>query len=79
MQSALMEKCIKEWEEVMRKNKHTEFLKNIRLKEETIQENIKTQKARAVQTPKRTRQEESDLQKELEKRFDELFGLTETD
>lgn len=56
----------------MRDNKHAEFVKSIRLLSgEEIKENGK------AQVNKIAKQEESDLQKELERRFDELFGTTE--
>lgn len=52
-----------------------EFLKSIRLpEEEKMKKNGRTQGTQNNQTHKMTRQEEFDLQKELERRFDELFG-----
>lgn len=62
----------------MRNNRHTEFVKSIRLIEEK-KKNGKVQGTKSTQVNKMTKQEEIDLQKELEKRFDELFGITEED
>lgn len=75
-----MEDSIKEREEVMKGNKHTEFLKSIRLAtEEKVKKGGRTQEAQSNQTHKMTRQEELDLQKELERCFNELFGSSEED
>lgn len=66
--------------EKMRNNRHTEFVKSIRLLGgEKIKENGKVQGTQSAQVNKMTNQEEIDLQKELEKRFDELFRITEED
>ena len=62
----------------MRNNRHTEFVKSIRLIEEK-KKNGKVQGTKSTQVNKMIKQEEIDLQKELEKRFDELFGITEED
>ena len=62
----------------MRNNRHTEFVKSIRLIEEK-KKNGNVQRTKSTQVNKMTKQEEIDLQKELEKRFDELFGITEED
>jgi hypothetical protein len=62
----------------MRNNRHTEFVKSIRLIEEK-KKNGKVQGTKSTQVNKMTKQEEIDLQKEQEKRFDELFGITEED
>lgn len=52
-----------------------EFLKSIRLpEEEKMKKKGRSQETQSDQTHKMTRQEEFDLQKELERRFDELFG-----
>lgn len=52
-----------------------EFLKSIRLpEEEKMKKKGRSQETQSDQTYKMTRQEEFDLQKELERRFDELFG-----
>lgn len=59
----------------MRNNRHTEFVKSIRLIEEK-KKNGKVQGTKSTQVNKMTKQEEIDLQK---KRFDELFGITEED
>lgn len=51
-----------------------EFLKSIRLpEEEKMKKKGRSQETQSDQTHKMTRQEEFDLQKELERRFDELF------
>lgn len=60
------------------RNRHVEFLKSIRLPEEE-KTNEKNQGMEDIQINKRAKQEEMDLQKELEQRFDELFGITEED
>ncbi len=57
-----------------------EFLKSIRLpEEEKVNKNGRFQGTQSDQTHKMTRQEEFDLQKELERRFDELFGSASED
>lgn len=62
------------------RNRHAEFVKSIRLLGgEKTKKNEKVQEMQSVQINKMTKQEESDLQKELEKRFDELFAITEED
>lgn len=67
-------------EKEMRNNRHTEFVKSIRLLGgEKIKENGKVQGRQSAQVNKITKQEEIDLKKELEKRFEELFGITEED
>ncbi|MCI8582946.1 MAG: hypothetical protein HFH13_07430 [Dorea sp.] len=59
----------------MGSSKHMEFLKSIRLpEEEKMKKSGRPQGTQSDQTYKMTRQEEFDLQKELERRFDELFG-----
>lgn len=59
----------------MKGNKHLEFLKSIRLLPEEKERNDRSkQRSQDNQAHNMTRQEEMDLQKELEKRFDELFG-----
>ena len=64
----------------MKGNKHLEFLKSIRLPaEEKKNTSESAQGSQDTQTHKMTRQEEIDLQKELERRFDELFGTTSED
>ncbi len=64
----------------MRDNKHLEFLKSIRLPaEEKAKTGGNSQETQSNLTHKMTRQEELDLQKELERRFDELFGSAEED
>lgn len=61
----------------MRNNRHTEFVKSIRLIGEKKKKNGKVQGTQSTHVNKMTKQEEIDLQKELEKRFDELFRITE--
>lgn len=64
---------------VMKGNKRLEFLKSIRLPlEECDNERIR-KKTQGNRAHKMTGQEECDLQKELERRFDELFGTTSED
>jgi hypothetical protein len=59
----------------MKENKHLEFLKSIRLPAEENEKNGGSeQETQANQAHKMTSREEIDLQKELEKRFEELFG-----
>ena len=64
---------------VMKGNKRLEFLKSIRLPSEKTESERSGQEAQSNQVHKMTRQEEYDLQKELERRFDELFGTTSED
>lgn len=61
---------------VMKENKRLEFLKRIRLLSEEADNGRSGQETQSDQVHKMTRQEEFDLQKELERRFDELFGTT---
>lgn len=64
----------------MKSSKHTKFLKSIRMPEEgEVKKDGRSQETLSDQTHKMTGQEEIDLQKELERRFDELFGTTEED
>ncbi len=63
----------------MKKNKRLEFLKSIRLPSEETDNERSGQGTQSNQVHKMTRQEEYDLQKELERRFDELFGTTSED
>ncbi|WP_287486928.1 hypothetical protein [Blautia sp.] len=59
----------------MRNNKHEEFLKSIRiLEKEKIKKNDEVLERQSVQMNKMTEHEEIDLQEELERRFEELFG-----
>lgn len=75
-----MEDSIKESGEVMKSNKSLEFLKSIRLpEEERTKKGVSPRETGSNQIHKMIRQEEIDLQKELERRFDELFGTTEED
>lgn len=64
----------------MKRNKRLEFLQSIRLpSEKNAQNDGSAQKTQDNQAYKMTRWEEIDLQKELERRFDELFGTTSED
>lgn len=59
----------------MRNNKHEEFLKSIRIPEkEKIKKNDEVPERQSVQMNKMTEHEGIDLQEELERRFEELFG-----
>lgn len=61
----------------MKGNKRLEFLKSIRQPaEENTKNSGSEQGPQDTRTHKMTRQEEIDLQKELERRFGELFGTT---
>ena len=60
----------------MKENKRLEFLKSIRLPLEETDNGRSKQVTQSKQTHNMTRQEEYDLQKELERRFEELFGAT---
>lgn len=64
---------------VMKENKRLEFLKSIRLPSEESDNERSGQGTQSNQIHKMTRQEEYDLRKELERRFDELFGTTSED
>lgn len=62
----------------MKDNKRLKFLKSIQLSlDEKNSES--TQETHISQAHKITRREEINLQKELEKRFNELFGTSEED
>lgn len=63
----------------MRGNKRLKFLKSIRLPLEEAENRRSGKVTQGNQDHKMTRQEEYDLQKELERRFDELFGTTSED
>ena len=58
---------------VMKGNKRLEFLKSIRLPLEESDNGRSKQVTQSKQAHNMTRQEEYDLQKELERRFAELF------
>ena len=60
----------------MRGNKRLEFLKSIRLPSEETENGRSKKVTQGNQDHNMTRQEEYDLQKELERRFEELFGTT---
>lgn len=64
---------------VMKGNKCLEFLKSIRLPSEETDNGRSRQVRQIKQVHNMTRQEEYDLQKELERRFDGLFGTTSED
>ncbi len=64
---------------VMKGNKRLEFLKSIRLPSEEAENGRSGQEVQSKQVHNMPRQEEYNLQKELEKRFDELFGITSED
>lgn len=64
---------------VMKENKRLEFLKSIRLPSEETDNERNGQGIQSNQVYKMTRQEEYDLQKELERRFEELFDTTSED
>lgn len=64
---------------VMKGNKRLEFLKSIRLPSEETDNGRSRQGTQSNQVHNMTRQEEYDLQKELERRFEELFGTTSED
>lgn len=64
---------------VMKKNKRLEFLKSIRMPLEETDNGRSRQMTQSKQAHNMTRQEEYDLQKELERRFEELFGTTSED
>lgn len=61
---------------VMKGNKRLEFLKSIRLPSEETNNEKSRQGTQSKQVHNMIRQEEYDLQKELERRFEELFGTT---
>jgi len=63
----------------MKNNKHAEFVKSIRLSSDEPKPKKKMRGEQNPETHRRFRQEEYDLEKELERRFDELFGSTEGD
>lgn len=64
---------------VMKENKRLEFLKSIRLPLEETDNGRSKQVTQSKQAHNMTRQEEYDLQKELERRFEELFDTTSED
>lgn len=61
----------------MKNNKHAEFVKSIRLSSDEPKPQKKIRGEQNTETYRGVRQEEYDLEKELERRFDELFGSTE--
>ena len=63
----------------MRRNKRLDFLKSIRLPSEEAENGGSGQDTQDNQAHKMTRQEEYDLQKELERRYNELLGSTTED
>ena len=63
----------------MKNNKHAKFVKSIRLSSDEPNPPKKMRGEQNTETYRGVRQEEYDLEKELERRFDELFGSTEGD
>ena len=62
----------------MKSNKRAEFLKSLRLPvEEKAKKYNRSQSMQRDQIDEITRQEEIDLQQELDRRFNDLFGMTE--
>ena len=75
-----MENSIGKAGNVMMRSKRLEFLQSIRLpSEENAQNGGSAQETQGNQAYKMTRWEEIDLQKELERRFDEFFDTTSED
>lgn len=63
----------------MKNNKHAEFIKSIRLSTTEPEPKKSVRGERSADSHKMSKQEELDLQKELERRFDELFGTADED
>lgn len=63
----------------MKRNKHLEFLKRIRLLSEEADNRSCEKALQSNQIHKMKKQEEYDLQRELERRFNELFGTASED
>lgn len=63
----------------MKNNKHAEFIKSIRLSTTEPEPKKSVRGERNAESHKMSRKEELDLQKELERRFDELFGSADED
>ena len=63
----------------MKGNKRLEFLKRIRLLSEEADNRSCEKATQSNQVHKMKKQEEYDLQRELERRFDELFGTVSED
>ena len=63
----------------MKENKHLEFIKSIRLPLDFDDNGRSAQTAKDEKAYKIKKQEEYDLQKELERRFNELFGTVSED
>lgn len=63
----------------MKSNKHTDFIKSIKLKADKPKKNGNEQVKRSGKLHEMSGYEETDLQKELERRFYELFGITDDD
>ena len=63
----------------MKGTKRLEFLKSIRLLSEEADNGRSEQETQSNHVHKMTRQEEYNLQKELERQFDELFDTTSED
>lgn len=63
----------------MKENKRLEFLRSIRLPSEETNHGKSGEEAECSEMYKTLKLDEYDLQKELERRFDELFGVTSED
>lgn len=76
MRLSKMDYIVEKAGNVMKGNKRLEFLKSIRLPSEETNNEKSRQGTQSKQVHNMIRQEEYDLQKELERRFEELFGTT---
>lgn len=63
----------------MKNTKHMDFLKRIRISEPQAKRKDSNREVYGNAIRRKTEQEELDLQKELERRFEELFGAVEED
>lgn len=63
----------------MKNNKHMNFLKNIRISESQAKKKDSNRVVHDNATHRKTEQEELNIQKELERRIEELFGAAEED
>ncbi|TCO85338.1 hypothetical protein EV212_10359 [Frisingicoccus caecimuris] len=63
----------------MKNNKHMNFLKNIRISESQAKKKGSNREVYDNATHRKTEQEELNIQKELERRIEELFGTAEED
>lgn len=62
---------------MMGEKMHMDFLKRIRISESQAKKKDSSREVHGDATRRKTEQEELDLQKELERRFEELFGAVE--